>query len=328
MPQDTTIYWDGNKPLPALIDSLPFEQRQITLRQIHNKIENQKFSESDTSPYIVVGIFGVFFVLIILYTKKLNKTEKERRLNTYNTYSMLPKIAISNPPLSFRGTQLNFSFLEISGILTKHSTYFNSLNLRQKEKFIQRVKKFITQKIFVIHDEKGLKEMPVLISAAAIQLTFGLEKYLLPNFIYIHVFPEEFICIHPTIRFLEGNVSGNSINLSWKHFISGFQHNDGGQNVGLHEMAHAYYYQFFETGQQADENFVAAFPAFNNLGNKIFEQESKHGFNLYSNYALRNFQEFWAESIEIFFERPTELKSKYPDLYLCICNLLNQYPIE
>lgn len=327
MPQDTTIYWDGNKPLPALIDSLPLEQRQIALKQIKTQIEHQKFSEPDTSPFIVVSIFGVFFVLIILYTKKLNKTEKERRLNAFNADSMLPKVAVSNPPLTFRGTQLNFSILEMTGILTKYSTYFNKLDTPNKEKFIQRVKKFIAQKTFVIHDEKGLKEMPVLISAAAVQLTFGLEKYLLPNFIFIHVFPEEFICIHPTIRFLEGNVSGNSINLSWKHFMAGFQQDNGGQNVGLHEMAHAYYYQFFETGNQADENFVAAFPAFNNLGNKVFEQESRHGFNLYSDYALKNFQEFWAESIEIFFERPAEFRYRYPDLYHCICTLLNQHPV-
>ena len=328
MPQDTTIYWNGNEPLPGFIDSLPFEQRQILLRQIHSKAEHQKFFESDNAPYIVVGVFGIFFILILLYGNKLTKAEKERKLNTFNADSMRPKVAISNPALTFRGNQLNFSLSELTGILINHSSYFNDLSPYQKEKFIQRLKKFIAQKIFVIHDERGIKEMPVLISAAAIQLTFGLEKYLLPNFIYIHVFPEEFICVYPTIRFLEGNVSGNSINLSWKHFLAGFQHADNGQNVGLHEMAHAYYYQFFETDQQADENFVAAFPAFNNLGNKVFEQESKHGFNLYSDYALRNFQEFWAESIELFFERPAVLKSQYPELYLCICTLLNQYPIE
>ena len=60
--------------------------------------------------------------------------------------------------------------------------------------------------------------MPVLISAAAIQVSFGLEKYLLPDFPNIHIFPEEFIATEPSVRFLEGNVSDNCINISWKHF--------------------------------------------------------------------------------------------------------------
>jgi len=59
----------------------------------------------------------------------------------------------------------------------------------------------------------------------------------------------------------------------------------------------------------------------------VFEQEAKPGFDLYSDYALRNFQEFWAESIEIFFERPAVMKAQYPDLYSSVCTLLNQYPV-
>jgi hypothetical protein len=168
--------------------------------------------------------------------------------------------------------------------------------------------------------------MPVLISAAAIQLSFGLEKFLLPGFEFIHIFPEEFIGVHPSIRVLEGNVSGNSINLSWKHFLHGFQYPGDGQNVGLHEMAHAYYYQYFETSREVDKNFVAAFADFTNYGNKVFEQEALPGFDLYSDYALRNFQEFWAESVEIFFEKPFAMKMQYPELYSTICVVLNQDP--
>jgi Mlc titration factor MtfA (ptsG expression regulator) len=53
------------------------------------------------------------------------------------------------------------------------------------------------------------------------------------------------------------------------------------------------------------------------------------GFNkLYSDYALRNFQEFWAESIEIFFERPADMKRKYEDLYGALCEILNQNPLH
>lgn len=49
---------------------------------------------------------------------------------------------------------------------------------------------------------------------------------------------------------------------------------------------------------------------------------------LYSDYALTNFQEFWAESIEIFFERPADMKIKYGDLYQAVCEILNQNPLD
>jgi MtfA peptidase len=50
--------------------------------------------------------------------------------------------------------------------------------------------------------------------------------------------------------------------------------------------------------------------------------------NLYSEYALRNFQEFWAESIELFFEKPAAMKAAYPQLYNAMQSLLNQDPFN
>ena len=115
--------------------------------------------------------------------------------------------------------------------------------------------------------------MPILISAAAIMLSFGLNNYLLPHFKFIHIFPAEFIGVNPFLRVLAGNVSGRSIRISWKHFLEGYQFPNDGENVGLHEMAHAYYFQNFETSKNPDENFVTHFPAFNSFGNKVFQQE-------------------------------------------------------
>jgi Mlc titration factor MtfA (ptsG expression regulator) len=71
---------------------------------------------------------------------------------------------------------------------------------------------------------------------------------------------------------------------------------------------------------------VQGFPEFNNYGNKVFEREKEPGIDFYSAYALKNFQEFWAESIEIFFEKPMQMKTIYPDLYKAISALLNQDP--
>jgi hypothetical protein len=229
------------------------------------------------------------------------------------------------PLLRYEGRNLNFTDAEIDSALTKRFPYYVAINSTEKERFIHRIKNFIAAKIFFIHDESGFKEMPILISAAAIQLTFGLKKYLLPSFENIHVFPEEFFRSNNMgVCFLEGNVSGNNINLSWKHFLRGYRETGDGQNVGLHELAHALYYQTFVVGKNVDDNFKGSFGDFINYGDKAYHTEKTVAGGLYSDYAVKDFQEFWAESAEIFFERPAQMKEFYPELYEAMKTLLKQ----
>jgi Mlc titration factor MtfA (ptsG expression regulator) len=50
--------------------------------------------------------------------------------------------------------------------------------------------------------------------------------------------------------------------------------------------------------------------------------------NVLDKYAATDFQEFWAVSVETFFEKPKELKTKMPDLYKAISDLLNLDPLS
>jgi MtfA peptidase len=228
---------------------------------------------------------------------------------------------------TYAGNNLNFSDEDISTILDKRFPYFINLSMGEKRRFLQRHKRFMKSKMFRIHTNEGFKEMPILISATAIQLSFGLDAYLLPYYKNIHIFPKEFLGMHPTMRFLEGNVSGNDINISWKHYLEGYEKTNDGQNVGLHEMAHAYYSQNFTFDGEKDSCFINGFSSYNICGNKVFEEEKIQNDSLYSDYALKNFQEFWAESVEIFFERPREMKDQYGELYESMSLLLNQRPV-
>lgn len=228
----------------------------------------------------------------------------------------------------YEGKKLRLTETVIEKILSKHFYYFQQLPLHKKKIFIKRCKRFIERKIFTIHSSEVLREMPVLAAATAIQLSFGLKKYLYPHFLHIHIYPQEFLRVHPVICFLEGNVSGHSIRLSWKHLYDGIKNYNNGQNVGLHEMAHALYYQTFVTEIHVDKDFRDFFFDFNDDGNKVYEIEQALEAGLYSRYAMQDFQEFWAESVEIFFEKPLDLFKKYPDLYYAMRNILNQDTID
>ena len=45
-------------------------------------------------------------------------------------------------------------------------------------------------------------------------------------------------------------------------------------------------------------------------------------------YAETNLQEFWAESVELFFEKPFDFNSHYPNVYKALKLLLNQDPLN
>lgn len=230
-------------------------------------------------------------------------------------------------PLVYQGENLEFSEEVLRKVLLKHFPYFSKLVHPDQDKFINRLRKFIRAKIFVIHDVKGYREMPILLSAAAIQLTFGLNRYMMPHFTIIQIYPQEFIGMEP-MRILIGNVSGNTINIAWKQFLESYKNKYDKNNLGLHEMAHALYYQNFEADEYRDIEFQGSFHHFTSLGDKIFEREKLLSVGLYSDYAMKNFQEFWAESIEIFFQSPDRLNQHYPDLYNILCDLLSQDPLN
>jgi MtfA peptidase len=319
--KDTDIYLKDGE-LPPGMDSLPNVDKLIESIPAYNK--NIPKKDDHYTPSFEMIFFFIVLFFIILFKIKRNAGEDDE--NSSDEFSEQKNHIVRQPYLTYYGQELNFSDAELTAVLTKRFPYFDSLSAIQKQRFLKRLQAFIANKIFKIHDEKGYKEMPILISAAAIQLTFGLEKYLLPNFEFIHVYPQEFMRIQDTICFLEGNVSGHAINLSWKHFLEGYADPNDGQNVGLHELAHALYYQTFVTEENVDRNFRNTFDNFNSYGNKVFEQELLPGNDLYSDYALRNFQEFWAESAEIFFEKPAAMKASYPQLYETLKFLLNQDP--
>jgi MtfA peptidase len=325
---DTSIYLNPGQ-VPSDIDST-FASGDGTARLLYQQMQeaenafkppiNENYSPNAQFVLIFLAVFGF---IIYRFWKKSEVTE------TYSETLFTDKTKPEKKNLLvFYGDELYFSDQQIAVILNKRFPYYNKLSPTWKITFIQRLQSFMADKTFKIHDKKGYKEMPVLISAAAIQLTFGLKKYLLPHFRFIHIHPQEFLRVQPILCFLEGNVSGHSINLSWKHFLDGYANPDDGQNVGLHELAHALYYQTFEVEENADDNFRSFYSNFNVDGNKAYDTEKTIAGGLYSEYAEKNFQEFWAESVEIFFEKPVEMESHYPQLYQTMKVLLNQDPIN
>jgi Mlc titration factor MtfA (ptsG expression regulator) len=269
----------------------------------------------------------VLCLVITLIIRNQKRVKRSHSVNSNNELQFNKEVPTLISPLVYYGDNLEFQDELIRSILVKHFPYFSHLLPPDQDKFISRLKKFLKTKCFIIHDVKGYREMPILVCASAVQITFGLEKFLLPHYSVIQIYPQEFIGLEP-MRVLIGNVSGNTINIAWKQFLEGYKVSFDNNNVGLHEMAHALYYQNFETEENIDKSFKDSFHLFNSFGDQVFLKEKQRTIGLYSDYAMKNFQEFWAESVEIFFENPARLNSHYPELYNVLCDLLCQDPLR
>lgn len=229
--------------------------------------------------------------------------------------------------LVYHGVDLVIPQEQYEKIIGKRIPYFNKLSPELKEKFINRTKKFLTSKTFLIKTNEPFLDMPVLISATAVQLTFGLDDYLLPHFQYIRIYPEEYFA-NGTMRVLAGHVYGNTVTLAWNHFLKGNEEYTDGVNVGLHEMAHALYYQYVEADVIKCRSFISNFNEVMAEGQEVYELKNSNPSQLFTNNAYRNLQEFWAESVELFFERPADLKRENSELYDSLADILNQDPIN
>jgi hypothetical protein len=211
-------------------------------------------------------------------------------------------------------------------ILNKYFSYYKKLSHKNRHAFEQKVLYFMMSKKWIPRQFDAVTdEMKVMISACAVQLTFGLPRVYLQHFTGIVIYPDNYYS-SITRRFHKGEVNPayRLIVLSWKSFVDGYLvHPTDAINVGLHELAHALRlenlirndeYQFF------DEKLLNTFDAF---AYRICH-EADPEFLFFRPYACTNEHEFFSVAVENFFERPREFKQALPQLYQVLAGLLNQ----
>lgn len=216
-------------------------------------------------------------------------------------------------------------------ILQKYFAYYNVLSYSEKLDFEQRLVRFMFSKNFIARGIPViLDDMKVLISATAVQLTFGLPQVYLANFDKILIYPDEYYS-HISKRYHLGEVNPRAgiIVISWKAFVTGFGDLNDSLNVGIHEMAHAIHFENRIRNSEydfLDQQAVLKLKIITDRETiRINEAPEAHFLR---SYAATNEYEFFAVSLEYFFEQPLELYQSIPDLYATLKQLLNQDPIK
>ena len=215
-------------------------------------------------------------------------------------------------------------------VIARYFNYYNRLGLEEQRKFLFRTYLFQHSKNFHYIEVEETAEMPILVSAAAIQLTFGLERFKLNYFDDIFILRDDYHYGFYSRPFM-GHVDQTGIYLSWDNFIKGISGQTPNCNVGVHEMAHALAYVNFVTQTEEDKHFKKEFPNFSKVARPIFtamQQGDGRAKNLLGDYAATNYHEFWAVAVEVFFESSVPFRHELPELYEAMACVLNQDPLN
>ena len=213
-------------------------------------------------------------------------------------------------------------------LLEKEFSYFQQLPAGLKNDFLSRTLQFMRQIKWISPENKVIdKRKKLLISASAAQLTFGLPRVHFGFFKKIIVY-DDIYYNKLTKHYHKGEVNQHgSIILSWKHFELGYANPTDRINLGLHEMAHALDLAIFLSQgrkyymRRLMEHFQkTAFTEFIKLKNAQSE--------VFRTYGGTNIREFFSVAVEHFFEDPQHFSQTLPELYLEMCRLLNQDPVN
>jgi len=250
---------------------------------------------------LIIGLFGLVFVLMF------------RQQIHWHWYCKNP------PPLD----------PQMIEILERKVPFFRNLSVDYKRFFLKRVSLFLMAKEFeaIKEGESVPADVKGLIAAAAVQMGFGKEKFLFPDFKRIVIHPSTFRSVenkdfHGSETFIDPEYKAHScLIFAADRLVHPFDNPRAGYNIALHEMANAYKFKF--------DLHNAEIPLFNN---PVFYQNLAkiRGFTVAQaeEYTRNKKLSPFGLAVEHLFYNPEKFKELMPELYETFCNLLNQNPIN
>lgn len=212
-------------------------------------------------------------------------------------------------------------------VLLDNYKFYKLLTNPERRKFIIRLHQFIDARRFSGRQIDIEPHMKMMVGAAAIKFSYGLQNFQLSSFKQIVIFPQEYYSKF-TKQYHKGEANGlGMLAFSWKHFQEGLDSPDDNLNLGVHEFAHAYFLQ--QTKMEGE------YPFNDRLFGKLRKQINRADIlaamkkkDIFRDYAFRNEMEFFAIMSEHFFETPSDFKNDSPILYDRFAGVLRQDPIR
>ncbi len=229
----------------------------------------------------------------------------------------------------FKGKYLGFiqynpipNDFELDELMLKNFAFYHVLSDSDRLQFRKKLNSLLKSKWYKgSNGFKVSKEMMLLVAATMTQISLGLPDFTFPKFDRIVLFPKRFYSeiIQHDLKGLTIFKTGVVL-ISWPDYQQGYSEPTDKLNLGLHEMAHALFLDYFhynKTSSLYSNWLTVAKPVLDSM--KINE-----GPQFLRDYAKSNIHEFWAVCVEHFFEAPIQFKEHLPELYNAMCIVLNQ----
>lgn len=234
-------------------------------------------------------------------------------------------------------------------ILNARFAIWSRLPLQDRDELKRHILVFIAEKHF--EGCAGLKitdDVRLLIAAQACLLLLHRETDYYPGVKTILVYPSAFITtsrragpggviteetgarLGEAWHSVSSSLSGGPVILAWDHVVQGAADARDGQNVVLHEFAHAL---DGESGGmdgapmlERRSSYVAWARVLGDEYRELLRAVMTHAPHTLNDYAATNPAEFFAVTTEMFFEQPGRLKSAHPALYDQLRDFYKQDP--
>ncbi|MCK5064792.1 MAG: zinc-dependent peptidase [Candidatus Fermentibacteraceae bacterium] len=217
-------------------------------------------------------------------------------------------------------------------ILAEWVSFYSSLSNEDKHAYEADIAIFLSEHTITgVDDVEITRKIELLVAATAIRLIFNRPEWEYRDFGDILIYPGGFRTdgsystdIKGTDTAAAGLVhSAGNVILSLPHLLRGFQHDNDGYNVGYHEFAHIL--DGYHPDGVPSEISLGAYRPWVEVMQAEFEKVHA-GKSMLRQYAGTNPAEFFACSVEAFFEKPIEMKKKAPELYNQLAEFFNQKP--
>ncbi|MBK9147040.1 MAG: zinc-dependent peptidase [Flavobacteriales bacterium] len=212
-------------------------------------------------------------------------------------------------------------------ILAKYAIHYQRLDDAGKHRMERITAAFMHEKDWVGAGITVAEEMKVMISACAAQLLMGFPDLVLRHFERIVVYPDTYRS-PKSGRMHQGEVRPRPgiIIISWEDFVHGYAHSRDAHNVGLHELAHALWFE--DMIENSEHNFLdrRLLSMWNRLASEHVSRIKRQEPHFFRDYAGTNQAEFFAVAVEYFFELPLDFRKAEPELYATLSAMLKQDP--
>ncbi len=216
---------------------------------------------------------------------------------------------------------------KLSAIIAKYALFRAGLSVEAKERYDDIALRSVNDMEWVGSDMEVVDEMKAMIGACAAQLLWNLPDVSLDHFTRVVIHRGHFRSARTAqLHVGETHPLAGDIVISWRDLVFGYAHSHDAENVGLHELAHALWFENLFLGNRSAVWTDELVTRWKSLAEEEISAIRAGRSKLLSRYAGTNQAEFFAVAVEFFFERSQDFREKLPELYGTMMGLLRQDP--